>query len=311
MAFVSEDNQQQNGTPGPAQNPLASQAPVATTSAPGAGPGKGSGTPGGAAQAQTQPFQNLQAYLTANAPQITNQGTQIANQLSSQYGATTGAVDQAAQNVQGQVTAGTTAPNQALVNQAAANPTEFVTDPNNVAAFQKQLAGGYSGPANMEGTDQYGTAAKAVQDAVTQAGQVNTTSGLENYVRGTERNPTQGESLLDTVLLQGNPNAIQTVQNAAKPFTGLNDYLGQATTTTDAAIQKAITDAQNQAQAVQAQFTGAGGVVPAWEKGITDQVAAQQAQAQTQAALLEFCERAVVRAGREPVAGIGQRGLGR
>jgi hypothetical protein len=285
MAFVIDEGQQQ-GAQGQAGSagPMAQQAPM-TTSAPGAGPGKGTGTPGGTSVAQQQPFTNLQAYLTANAPQINNQGQQVANQLSTQYGQATGAVDQAAQNVQGQVTSGTTAPDQALVNQAAQNPTQFVTDPNNVAAFQKQLAGGYSGPANMEGTTQYGTAAKAVQDAVTQANQVGTTSGLENYVRGTETNPTQGESMLDTVLLQGNPNAMQTVQNAAQPFAGLNDYLGQATTKTDAQIQKAINDAQTQAQAVQAQFTGAGGVVPAWEQGIQANVTAQQAQAQQQAAL--------------------------
>lgn len=266
MAYVAEEDKKQ--TPSQEQQDPA-QLPVSTASAPGAGPAAG----GKAQSAQSnpqQPFQSLNAYLTANAPQVAKQGEQIAGNLTNQYGQVTGDINKAMSDFGNQVQSGYTQPNAELTNSAATNPTAFVSNPENVKAFQSLWNDVYSGPENFESTSPYGDVAKEVTKAQQNANLVGSTSGLQNYFQTQNPNATAGGNTLDSVLLQSSPEAYQNVLNAAKPYQGLLDYLGQGASTANAGISQAKQTAADTATNLRNQFTGEGGIIPNFEQGVSD-----------------------------------------
>lgn len=266
MAFVTEEDKKNQ--PGQDQ---ANQMPVTTASAPGAGPGTAAPGKGTAPQATPQqPFQSLQAYLTANQPQVTAQGNKMATDLNNQYGQVTGNINKATSDFGSQVNAGYAQPNADVVKSAAENPTSFVTKPENVKAFQSLYNDVYSGPESFEGTDAYGNLAKDVNKAQGDASLVGSTAGLKTYFQGQNQNATKGGNTLDSVLLQNSPEAYTSVLNAAKPYQGLMDYLGQGSASADALVPQAKQTAADTATAARNQFTGQGGVVPTFKQGVSD-----------------------------------------
>lgn len=281
MAFVGGTSQQDDpnkqGQPGQGQNPLAQQAPVSTSSAPGAGPGAAPSTSATGAvasnQSTPQPFTNLQAYLTANAPQISGMGDKIAGQINQGYGQVQNDINAGTQGFQSQVSSGYAAPNADVVKQATTNPTQFASDPNNVKAFQAQLNNQYTGPQSFEGSDYYANLNKEVQDSATKANQVNTPSGMQSYLTGIENNPTAGDTTLDQVLLYGNPGALSTIKGAASQAAGLPDYLSSLIPGQNQSVQDATNAANSSRQAAQEGLTGAG-------KSFSDQLAQELSQAQ-------------------------------
>lgn len=200
-------------------------------------------------------------YLTANAPQIQNQANQVTSNLNNQYGQVSGDITNAANQFGQSVTAGYTAPNQSLVDQAAANPTGFASNPGNVSGFQAQYNDTYSGPTSYESSQPYGTIQGEVNQAVQNAGMLNNTSGLQNYfAQNAGPNATQASNTLDTLLLQGNPQAQQQIQQAAGQFGNLKNQFGQSTATADQSVQAAQQAAQ------QAQQYAQGAIKPVTEQ---------------------------------------------
>lgn len=265
MAYVgggtsTEEEEAKKGQAG--ANPLADQAPVTTSSAPGAGPGAApsSAATGAVAsnQATPQPFTNLKAYLTANEPQIQGMGQKIAGEINEGYGKVQNDITSGTQGFQGQVKGGYAAPNEELVKQATSHPTDFISDPNNVTAFQKQLNNQYVGPSNFESSDYYANLNKEVQDAATKANQVNTPSGLQSYLTGLGNNPTAGDRTLDQVLLYGNPEALSTIKGAADKATALPDYLSSVIPGQNQAVSDAQASASSSRDAARAGLTKAG-----------------------------------------------------
>lgn len=275
MAYVPNDpNQPQQNQQ---QNPMTQQAPITTSSAPGSGPS--SGGKSSTAQANpAQPFTNLQAYLSANAPQIQSQANKISGDLTNQYGQVMQGLNQGAQDFGQQIAGGYAAPNADIVNQAGTNPAQFASNPDNVKAFQAQYNDTYGGPANYEGSDIYQTQNKAIQDAASKANLVNTLPGLQTYLQGQSPNQTQGENILDTTLLRGNPEALSQIQSAAKPFSTLQDYLSGQVTAQDQAVQNAINAANANRTAVQGQFTNT--VIPGFQNTINQNVNTARTNAQ-------------------------------
>ena len=226
------------------------------------------------------PFTNLGSYLAVNAPQIQGMAEKVSGQLGQTYETAKGAVDTGAQAIQNQIAGGYAAPNQALVEQAAANPTEFAATPENVAAFQAQYGNKYTGPATAEVTPDYTTTQGAVQKAVNDAANLGNYGGLQSYLTtnlGT--NPTQAISALDTALLNQSPEAIQQINTAAQRFPGLTDYFNQMLAQQNQNIAGAQTAAQTGAQAAQNIFTGEGGVIPSFKSGMEQKLAKAQADA--------------------------------
>lgn len=243
MAYAIDPQQKQNDQP-----QGTSSIPVPTSSAPGAGP-TGSKTPTGVAsnQQSAQPFTNLQAYLSANAPQVAQQANTIATGLTNQYGQVQNDINSGVGQFNQQVQGGYTPENASVVQQAAANPTQFASDPNNVKAFQSQLNDQYTGPTNFEGTAGYQSLNNEVTQDAANANLVNTPAGLQTYLQQSEVNPTQGENTLDSVLLQSSPDAIQQVTKAAQPFSQLPQYLSSQVATADQGVTAGQTGAQQAA----------------------------------------------------------------
>lgn len=265
-----DPNAQAMGAPG-------QQVQLPTTSGPGAGPGP-AGKGSAPQAAPQQPFQNLQAYLTANAPQVETQANTIAGNLTNQYGQVQGDINKGQSDFNSQVQGGYAAPNAALTNQAATNPTAVAASPTDLAGFQALYNDTYTGPSNYESSTPYSTLSQEVGSAANNATNFNSVPGMQTYFQGQNPNATAGGNTLDATLLATDPNAIQTVQAAAKPFGTLNDYLNGTVTSADQNAANAVTEAQNENQALHTQFTGAGGVVPTWQQGIADQTTkAQQA----------------------------------
>jgi hypothetical protein len=296
MAFVSsalpQEEQNQFAPSGQTTaNPLALLPPQAAQT--GGSAGQGGATQGGAAPSSGTSTQfgsnasKLGDYLKANQDQVQGMANQIAGGLGSQFSGLQSNIDQAGQSFGSQVQGGYTAPNADIVKQAAANPTDFASNPDNVKAFQSQLNDQYTGPTNFESSAPYSNIQEGVTNAVQQAGQLNTYPGLSTYLQNNvEKNATPGQNTLDTTLLQGNQPAYQVVQNAAKPFASLSDYLANTAKTQNQGVQSAQTAAQQAAGNAQAQFTGPGGVVPTFANTLNTGAATaeQQRQAYNQAA---------------------------
>lgn len=242
MAFALDPNQPQiqPGQPGQA-------APVTTSSAPGAGPAAPGtqSTSAPSSQAPTQPFVNLQQYLTANAPQIQQEGQQLSDQLTAGATKAQGDITAAKAAFDSSVQGGYMAPNPDLVSEVASNPTAAASDPGKVKDFQAQLNNTYKGPQNFETAP--GTVAlnKEIEQASSAANLVNSPQGLQTYFQQVEPNPTPGMTTLDSVLLGGDPTAMGMVTQAAKPYKDVTQYLSDTTT----AANKSVTDAQAAAQA--------------------------------------------------------------
>lgn len=270
MAYAVDPTQDQQNQQ--AQTP-GTQAPVATSAAPGSGPG-GAKTPTGApTQAQSaQPFTNLQQYLTANAPQIQQQANTISTGLTNQYGQVQGDINKGASDFGQQVAAGYTPQNDQVVQQAAADPTKFASDPNNVTAFQSQLNDQYTGTANFEGTAGYAPLNSEVTNASANAATIATPAGLQDYLKSSSPNETQGDSILDASLIGANPQSQQQIMASATPFSQLPQYLSNAVTTADQTANAAPGAARQAAADAAAAFTGPNGVVPAFQNTLNTQL---------------------------------------
>lgn len=251
------------------------QAPSGTTTnAPGqlppqgAGGSVGAGTTGGAPKAGAAPntgtanqfgssASKLGDYLSANAPQIQQQAGNVASGLNNQYGQVSADVTNGANQFQQSVNNGYTAQNTGLVDQAFQNPTGFVTDPNNVSGFQSQYNDTYSGPQNYESTTPYSQIQNEVSQAVSNAGTLGTQGGLANYFQGLEKNPTQAQASLDSLLVSGDPNAQSQVSQAANQFQNLTPAFQNSTTASDALVPQAQQNAAAANQYAHDQFGNA------------------------------------------------------
>lgn len=277
MAYLPDEQNSQTQNPqGPAAGGQANQAPITSSPAPTAGGSAGKTINQASSSAPAQPFTNLQAYLTANAPQIQQQGQAIAGTLNDQYGATTGAIDKAATDFKGNVAQGYTPNDAQVVNKFTADPTQVANDPNAAATFKGMLNDKYSGPGSFESAPQYGAVNDQVSKGQATAKQLSTPSGVQSYLMGQNPSETQGMATLDSSLLSGNPDAVAAVTGATKQFDNLPSYLTNASTQSNAAVQQAIQDAA-------AAKAAAGDAFTTTAKGFNDQIGSEFQTAQDKA----------------------------
>lgn len=279
MAYAPEDpnnkqqQQQQDQQPEPAM----------TSSAPGAGPGSPAGKSTAPQATPSQPFQNLQAYLSANAPQVNQQAGQISSNLNTQYGQLQSDVNAAGSEFGNQVSAGYAHPNPELTNQAAANPASFVSNPGNVAAFQSLYNDTYTGPRNFEGTSPYGELSSKITTAANNASNFKTLPGMQNYFASNNPTATKGDNTLDAVLLRGNRGAYQQVADTAKQFETLPGYLSNAAAEANKGVSEAQQAAGNESARLREQFTGQQGVIPTAQADFSERLDQARGGAQSSA----------------------------
>lgn len=281
MAYAPDPNdqnapQQLTGQNNPMNQPPATSSGVGTNTSATGSPQGSTAVP---AATKAPPVQDLQAYLTANAPQSVQMGQNIAGNLNETAGRVTGDINAAQQDLSNQVQAQTVAPNPDLIQRAGANPTEFVGAPANVTAFQQQENANYGGPASFESTAYEPALTTEVQNAVQQAPDVTQPSGVAQLARGQETNPTTGMSNLDALLLEENPEAMAPIQGAIPQFGQLEGQLTGAAGSTDKAIQDAVaTDAADRAGVQNTFLNGPNAVVPTFQGNVNKELTADQAQ---------------------------------
>lgn len=258
---------------------LAPNAPMNMPPAPmtSSGVGGTSGTPSGSGQGVSAtpnagvqpPVQNLQDYLTANQPQAAAMGQKIANNLTAGAGKVTGDIGADLSAVDQQVQASNTVPNPDLVNRAAANPSQFVTNPKDLTDFLAQENAKYTGPSSYESTPNWQRLSNEVQNAVQTAPDVTKPGGFLQLAAGQETNPTAGMTNLDAALLQETPEAAAPIMAASKPYAALQGQLTAAGSAENAAIARAKANAEASAGLIAPAFTtGPNAAVPAWEKAL-------------------------------------------
>ncbi len=265
MAFVNsplpqEEQNQFSGQGQTTPNPLQNLPPQAGGSAGQGGNGapSGGGTPGVGTPTQFgSNASKLSDYLTANQDQVQGMANQIAGNIGTQYNTVKGGIDQAGQQFGQQVQNSYTPNDPTLLQQVKDNPVQAASNPGNVSSFQKLLNDTYSGPSSFEGSQQYGGVQQKVTDAMQQAKLLGTYPGLSAYLQSNvETNPTPGQNTLDTALLQSSQPAFQTVQSAAAPFAGLQDYLTQLSGSQNQMVQRAQQEAPAAQQAAQSTLQG-------------------------------------------------------
>jgi hypothetical protein len=227
----------------------------------------------------TQPFQNISAYLAANAPQSATLANQVASSVSQPIQKATGDIATAGTNFSNAVTGGYVPQDTGVVSAAAANPVATANDPNALAAFQKQLNDAYTGPSDFTTDPAY--AGLEAQIAAAQAGGSNaqTLPGIQSLLQGVEGPTTAGINNLDTLLLAQNPTNYKTISDAGSLATSENNALGKNLSSVTSANNAAAADAAAKASAAKtaanAAFTGTGGVVPTFQDTLNNQLQGQ------------------------------------
>lgn len=280
MAFVENEDEKNKQQQAGGQTPQV--APPTTSSAPGAGPAQAGKNAPQATPAQ--PFQNIQAYLTANQPQVQQRAGEIAGNLTNQYGQLKGAVDTAKTGFENDITKGYAQPNEDLISRAASNPSEFIKNPNDVSAFQSLYNDTYRGPQNFESSTAYGDLTGKINKATTDANLATTLPGLQSYFQSQNPNATKGGSILDSVLLQGSPEAYGKIKTAADQYKDLPDYLKSAVTSENQRIQDAMDIAAKTGPETQNRFVGPGGVIQSFQTDINQRLSNEQQAARDEAA---------------------------
>lgn len=264
MAFVTPLPQEQQNQYGPqgqtTPNPLAMLPPQAGGSS-GQGGASGANPPSVGTPTQFgSTASRLSDYLKANQDQVQQMANQISGQMGTQFGDIQSGINKAGQDFANTVQQSYTPTDPTLLSQVQNDPVGAASDPNKVSSFQKQMNSQYTGPNSFESFAPYSDAQKGVQDAMQQASLLGTYPGLSQYLQGhVEKNATPGQTTLDTVLLQGNQPAYQTVQDAAKPFSGLGDYLtnvGKPLNESVLSAKQAATQAKDASRSVFSKATG-------------------------------------------------------
>lgn len=267
MAYVPPPDDPNAQGQGQGQQAPGGGAPPVTTSAAPSGNGQGvTSVPGSATQ---PPVQNLQDYLAANQDQAVAMGKTIGDNLTAGANKVTGDIGADLSAVDNQVQASNVNPNAGLVNSAASDPTKFVTDPSNLAAFLQQENAKYTGPNAAEGTPEWAALTKEISDANAKMPDLSNPGAYLQLASGQETNPTTGMTNLDAALLQETPGASAPISAAAPAYAALQGQQSTAASAEDAAIAKAqANDVAASGLIAPAFLTGTNAEVPKWEAAL-------------------------------------------
>ncbi len=281
MATVNNQQEDKNEEGGTEVAGTAGASDAGSPSAGGGGVGGSNVKQDASAQNQSG-YTDVGSYLDANQAGAEKMGGQVAENLTNRYNTTKAGAAKSANDLINQVNQGYTQEDAGLVGQVANDPYAAANNPDQLAAFQKQLNDTYTGPSEW---GDYGTQLGKVNEA-TAYGNLNKTPGGTNVLAQDLEGPTasQGVNQLDSLLLQGNQKAASAVQAASDPYKDLSGFLDQQKGAATSAIQTGQTAAQNASQNALNAFTGENGTLTNLNNTINQNTsAAQQAAADQQA----------------------------
>lgn len=234
MAFVRETNpddldQNQSQTFNN-PNPVLGSGATSTSADMSSAAGASTGQPQGQGQRGSgSGFTNLQKYLNANQQGASNLAGKVAGDISGKVNEATEAFNPAVDAFGQKVQQGTNTFNQNLLNQAAADPSQYVAN----ADVQKQLSGTYAGPQNFAGSDEDLGLQKKITAATDTAGLADTVEGRTQLLRNlTNPNKVQastGSLNLNQYFLQNSQPAYNQIATAAAGAKPLEDRYKEVT----------------------------------------------------------------------------------
>lgn len=191
-------------------------------------------------------YANIQSYLDANKEQANQMGSNIAGNIE-----TKGAEAKTA--VQG-FEAKAPKVDAYDPNAAIAKATQL-TDQEKQQYKTNRQTGGYSGPEDISGVENYADTQAKATEAAQAAKNAATEEGQQALLKQTYARPTYstGQNKLDQVLLQGSDQSRQALQDASQKYSALDAYFNDAQTK----VGSAINDAKTQALANKNMFTPA------------------------------------------------------
>lgn len=252
MPFVSnmpeeEKEDQPTGSQGTV-SPVGGGGAVRLSPSGGVGATGGAGSSGAPSSAGNPPspaggqFASLNQYLNANQGQAQPLAQKVTSGITNQYNNLSAENASTLGDINSQIAAnGAPSNTNDVLAQEAANPVSFASNPGNVTSFQSLLNGVYNGPTSAESTPTYQNQQNAINSAIS-AGQnsVSTEAGREGLLTQNEATPTTGVTALNSAILSQDPNALNSIETAYQPFSGLLTNLQTGAASADQQI------AQNQ-----------------------------------------------------------------
>lgn len=290
MAYEFEDPKDEEQQLDENGQPISGTSGGLLTGAPGQGSAAGPTTSGdGFGSPQSKGFSgftDINAYLDANRDQTADLSKKVAGKLTEEEQSVRSGIGKAGQDAEAAINAAAVRPDEGLVTRAAEKPADFVKNQSDVDAFKKMRDANYSGPAGID-DEASATLKNQVSEAQRRAKGVDTEMGREELLRSLNPGATKGMFTLDNLLLGADPNSRQTLAAAASPFDSLTSYLDEVSGTAKGKADVARTDADAARNLVSSKFTGEGGAIPTFEKGLTDRLAARQAEEAAQIARIK------------------------
>lgn len=228
------------------------------TSQPNVGAGGGAGQPEGTVESggklnspttvEPQEFAPVQDYLRANQQQGEELGKQFIGKLNNTANQLQGAIGEAANEAESDISKNKVEFDPGLVQKAKSNPVEVANDGSMLQKFLSQWNAEYKGPSSFESSASYTKAADAATKGKEKQEQIKTAGGQQQLFQDEFGVYGQGNKGLDQALLQTS-SYFPEVQAQSSNFGNLQDYLaGQSTRVgQDASQAKTVTDATREA----------------------------------------------------------------
>lgn len=255
MAFVDEENLDPNapapsgggstlisGQGGSSSNRPTGAAPT-SPDAPGGMPGN---------------FVGIQQYINANKPQSQQLANNVAGYVNDLGNTARSTQQSSGEQFQQAVDQNTVDLNKDLYSKAQSNPDQVASDAAQKSEFQKMYNANYAGPSSFESSDFYKPAQTSTKAATDAASLIGTPEGqkqvVSNFQKSSAGYSNPGALTFDSLLLQGAPNARDTLSNAASNQKDLQANLDALASEKNLAAKNAATTTNATGQTVRGTF---------------------------------------------------------
>lgn len=222
----------------------------------------GSGLAGGAPKQEgTSP--NIKDYLDANTRQGQMLADKIGGDITTRGQGVRSSIDTTKTNFGNTVNQNTVNLNRGLVDSAKNDSANFVQDQGNVTQFKNMRDATYKGPTDLNDYGAYSGLQSQAKQVMERANLVDTDSGRQTLIREMSKRPmTQGAAALNNALVSQNQGALETLQNAKKGVSDLQDYLDKANAYARGLSDQGRATTQATRDTIHSEFKGAQGVIP-------------------------------------------------
>jgi hypothetical protein len=291
MAYYEDEDKEQNNPNTPNVGETQDTSSQTVTGQDSAGPGgQASSAPKTASPAKAAaapPFTGIQQYIDANKSQTQKLANSLSNYVNNLGNTARGAIADQQKKFNTVVDQSTVNYNADLANRAASNPTSVAGNQADLSNFYKMRDAQYGGPNSFANSDYYDSAHNAVSAANEAANALGSQAGQQTILTKFENQngrPNPGAAAFDSVLLQADPNAVQTLRNTKAAQADLDELLNKVSTAGNTYAKNAANTTAATRNTIQNQFYGDNSPLATLEKRVTDSANTQREVANQNAA---------------------------